>query len=319
MVADQFIVQGHRIKQVLEVCEIPRSSYYYKPKGEKGLDRGMKPSQTTYRKGVGQVSNDEIVEEIITLLAQEFVDYGYLKVTHWLRKERGYVINPKKVYRLMKQAGLLNKRVVPKVKDRRWVKELVPDPVSAFDYLEVDIKHVYVAGRRKNALLISVIDVKSRWVLAQQLEWRINRWNVLQLFDRIFSTYDVPHRFYLRSDNGSQFIATEVQKYFENKGVVQEFTRPATPEQNAHIESYFSIVERVICQRYEFESLPEAQQTFNRFIRFYNFERIHSGIRYNSPYKYLLQSGMDMKSQIRSTDDLNSNYFQTHQVEIMSS
>lgn len=36
------------------------------------------------------------------------MDYEYIKVTQWLRKEKGCLINKKKVYGLMKEAGLLN-------------------------------------------------------------------------------------------------------------------------------------------------------------------------------------------------------------------
>jgi transposase InsO family protein len=76
--------------------------------------------------------------------------------------------------------------------------------------------------------------------------------------------------------------------------VIQEFTKPATPEQNAHIESYHSIAERVICQKYQFDDLKEFQKTMERFKYFYNFKRIHSGVGYKSPYKYLLEKGIDM-------------------------
>ena len=48
---------------------------------------------------------------------------------------------------------------------------------------------------------------------------------------------------YVRCDNGAQFIAEMVQKYFKDKQVVQEFTKPATPQQNSHIQSYHSIME----------------------------------------------------------------------------
>ena len=94
--------------------------------------------------------------------------------------------------------------------------------------------------------------------------------------------------------------STLVQQYFANitnKEVVQEFTRPATPEQNAHIESYHSILERVICSRYEFEDLPEAVDTFQRWITFYNYERIHSGVEYLSPYN-LQSKGIDLQKEI---------------------
>ena len=112
---------------------------------------------------------------------------------------------------------------------------------------------------------------------------------------------------YKRQDNGSQFIAEKVQSYFKGRNVKQEFCKPATPEQNAHIESYHSILEKVICQRYEFENLLEAQNTFNRFVEFYNFERIHSGIGYQSPNEYLLENGIKVdKNQLVLSMDSSS-------------
>ena len=75
----------------------------------------------------------------------------------------------------------------------------------------------------------------------------------------------MPLRIWVRIDNGSQMESQLVQQYFIGKGVTQEFTRQATPEQNAHIESYHSIIERVICSRYEFEDLTKAIDTFEKF------------------------------------------------------
>ena len=116
----------------------------------------------------------------------------------------------------------------------------------------------------------------------------------INLFDQFFKAYPLPKSFYVRNDNGSQFIVENVQKYFSKKGVTQEFCKPATPEQNAHIESYHSIQEKVVCRRNEFESLEELQATLNRFVSFYNFKRIHSGVQYQSPYKYSLNMNIDM-------------------------
>ena len=69
----------------------------------------------------------------------------------------------------------------------------------------------------------------------------------------------------------------------------------ATPEQNAHIESYHSIQEKVVCQQYEFDPFRELLATINRFVSLNNFKRIQSGIGYKSPIKYLLQLDIDMK------------------------
>ena len=296
MIASNFIGQGYPKKAVLEVCGVARSSYYYQPKPSSSKGGISKSKHTFTTQGV-RVSNTQVIDDIKEILAIEFVDYGYLKVTHWLRQEKNYIINPKKVYRLMTEAGLLNKasdKTKQKQNKRNWVKELVPTPELAFDHLEFDIKYFYVAGKNRNALLLTVIDVKTRWVLGHFMGWEIKHQHVIDLFDQIFEVYPLPKSFYVRNDNGSQFIAEKVQLYFEEKKVTQEFCKPATPEQNAHIESYHSIQERVICQQYEFENLKEITDTLNRFINFYNYKRIHSGVGYTSPLKFLLSLGTDM-------------------------
>jgi hypothetical protein len=40
--------------------------------------------------------------------------------------------------------------------------------------LEFDIKYFYIHKKRKNALVLTVIDVKSRWVLGQYIAWKIS-------------------------------------------------------------------------------------------------------------------------------------------------
>jgi len=244
MIASNFIKEGYPKKLVLEVLGIARSSYYYRPVSNKGKKGRPKSTNTLTRDGT-LVSNKQVIKDIEEILTGEFVDYGYLKVTHWLRQEKGYIVNPKKIYRLMNEQGLLNKFVRTKRSKRNWVKQLLPDTKEAFDYMEFDIKYLYVAGQNRNALLLTVIDVQTRWVLGQVMSWDIKNPCVIRLFDQIFAVYPLPKHFYVRNDNGSQFEAQKVQEYFEENGVTQEFCKPATPEQNAHIESYHSILERV--------------------------------------------------------------------------
>lgn len=44
----------------------------------------------------------------------------------------------------------------------------------------------------------------------------------------------------LRNDNGSQFITQAVRQYLKEKGILQEFSHVATPEDNAYIEALHS-------------------------------------------------------------------------------
>lgn len=293
MVATQFIKQGYPGSKVLEMCGIASSTYYYKAK-TKGK-RGRTKSQYTFTQKSYCVDNQAVVEQITELLSQEFVDYGYLKTTHFLRQEFDYVINPKKVYRLMKEGGLLQPKVKRRRRSRNWVKDLVPSPSACFEYLEVDIKYVYVAGLRKNVLVLSIIDVRSRWILGHHIAMRIGQKDVIKLFKEVFSQYQMPKKFFIRNDNGAQFEAGLVQKFFaDTQGANQEFCKPATPEQNAHIESYHSIMESVICQKYEFEDLKDIILTMKRFVLFYNYKRIHSGVGYTSPDRFIKSQQIDL-------------------------
>ena len=311
LIAQDFIGQGYPVSRVLKTVGIASSSFYYVPK-DNPKARGIRKSTHTLTSDGKWVANATVVKQIESLLEEEFVDYGYRKVPHWLRQNKGYIINEKKVYRLMSEHKLLIKRAKHRRGPRRWVQQLVPQPSEVLDYLEVDIKYIYVHGQKEYALLLTVIDVSSRWVLGQYLAWRISKYEVRALFDQIFAHYNLPDQIYVRNDNGSQFEARLIQDYFLARGATQEFTIPATPEQNAHIEAYHSIVESVICQKYEFVIIEEVQDTFNRWIRFYNFERLHSGIRYLSPSDFLATNGIDLEWNEDLAATLNcKNFFLT--------
>lgn len=296
MVAEMFIAEGHPVRLVLKYTGVASSTYYgRKARRNTNGKRGCRASEHTMTYSGQWVWNEQVVEDIKWILDQEFVDYGYRKVTRWLQQSRHYMINEKKVYRLMKEHQLVNKKKrQARPRDREWVKDLLPPCRISLEYLEIDIKYGYVHGQRRNGLTVTVIDVESRWVLGHYMAWSIQKRDIIKLFEQIFSLYSLPKKIYVRNDNGSQFIAAEVRQYFADQQVSQEFIKPATPEQNAHIESYHSIVEKLIWQSYDFEDLGQASQTYDRFIQFYNYERIHSGIGYTSPYRYLTKKKIDL-------------------------
>jgi len=276
-----YIDRGHKVGLCLKAALVHPSSYYYT---EKGSRKGKLASKHTRKNNGTWISNAIVVEQIRTLLKHEFVDYGYIKVTHWLRKRKGYIINKKKVYRLMKEHKLLNPKRRIQRQSRLWVKDLVPQSDGIFEHLEIDIKYIHIPGIWKNVMQLTVLDVKSRYVLGYTQGYSIKNQDVIDLFDKIFSIIKMPESYFIRCDNGSQFTAHSVRKYFTNRsGAQQEFTWPATPEQNGHIEAFHSIIERTVCQRFYFENFDSLKQTMERFIHFYNTDRIHSGIDYECP------------------------------------
>ncbi len=124
---------------------------------------------------------------------------------------------------------------------------------------------------------------------------------MVALFEDIQRTLPMVTKITVRSDNGSQFVSHLVRDHFATHGIEHEFTRPATPEQNAHIESYHSIVESVICQQYTFTDLRHANDVLTRWVRFYNYKRIHSGVGYISPAAYLTKNNVSLPQALTST------------------
>jgi putative transposase len=293
MVADEYLEKGIPKKHVLQSLGMARSSYYYTPTGNKA---GKRPKVTIQDKEGHFKEEAIVVQDIKGLLENEFVDYGYYKTYRYLKDQLGYQIGSTRTYRLMKKNSLLKfQRDKRKRTNRNWVKDLVPIVHSEFSFLEFDIKYVYIQGKRTNAQVLTILDVFTRWNLGQYIAYSIKSEDVIALFEKIFAQYELPKYFIVRNDNGSQFEASIVQKYLQDKGITQEFTKPATPQQNAHIESYHSIMESAVCQRFEFLDLKDFKETMTRWQQFYNFDRIHGGIGYKSPFSFLLEKGVDMK------------------------
>ncbi len=277
--------RGMKVSKAVRLAGISRSSYYY-------LSRhgspGRKPSTTAQIMNGKELSNEEIIFLITELLKLDFVDYGYIKVTQWLN-QLGIIINKKKVYRLMKENGLLN-GYHKKSPARNFVKFTKALPSKPFEILEMDIKYIYVHGTGQNALLLSVIDTFTRKNLGWLCKYSIKKNDVKVLIDKLvlnhLQHYDLVNQniiVTIRSDNGSQFISRMVREYLRDNFIIQEFTRPATPQQNGHIESFHSIISRLVSEKYEFEGLKHLNQILEAFFDFYNNRRIHSGISYLTP------------------------------------
>lgn len=259
---------------------LARSSYYYKPRRGK---RGRKASTHTLLSDGSIISNESVVIAIRFVLAEEFmIAVGYINITEDL-KSYGFLINKKKVYRLMKENRLLLGSVIRgEGEKRKFVTWRVQQASKPLEQLCMDIKYVHIAGEKRNALLLTVLDVYSRSIIGQVLWWRIRKEHVIWLLHRILQQHQT-RKITLRNDNGSQFIATVVRQYLADQGVEQEFTHVATPEENSFIEAYHSIVEKQLLKFREFAGMDEAKEVFDRWKTFYNERKRHGSLGRKTP------------------------------------
>jgi transposase InsO family protein len=258
---------------------LPASSFYYKPSGTL---KGIKPSTHSVNQDGELFENTEVVKDIEKTLAQEFCCYGYRNMTGEL-KDMGWIINHKKVYRLMKESRLLyGGRIRPVPFKRNFIRFRSITPDRPLQYLAMDIKYVHVHGTGRNALLLTVIDIYSRRVLIHMLKNSIKKGDVLVMLSLMLLEYKA-EGMSLRNDNGSQFIAGAVRQYLKDKNILQEFSHVATPQDNAYIEALHSNLQREVMDRYEFDSIYHAQMTIDRYYGWYNTKRRHGSLNGKTP------------------------------------
>jgi len=269
-------------KQLCRWLNIHRSTCYYKASGAK---RGAKPSTHTPMQDGRLVANQQVVDTLISdVFGQEFNLYGYQLSNQELRA-MGYIINPKKTYRLMAENGLLLEKLPRNPHPRRWVKWRKIQDAKPLEHLCMDIKYVYIHGARRNAYLLAIIDVATRFVVGWSLRFTMKHTDVILCLHEILQGFQATH-IMLRTDNGSQFIAHGLRNFCKNNGITQEFTHVATPEENSYVESLFSQVEREIIGRFEFESLYHARDVFMRYFKWHNTIKRRHALGKKSPLEH---------------------------------
>ncbi len=271
----------------LRTCGLSPSTYYYRSTLPSGAARGRKRTrQTADRTGVLH-DDSAMVLAMERILRQECACYGYKAMAAALRRE-GFLINHKKLYRLMKQAALLTKGRAKRVAKRLLAKRGKVKPTRPFEHLQMDIKYVFIAGEQAWAYLLTVIDAFSRCLPAQIFARSIRANDVISLLNSHSPEWKTTKRIRLRTDHGSQFIANDLALALDKLHIDHEFTHPGVPEENAFIESWHSIFQREVTDRYEFDTFEQARQTIERHRQWYQCERLHGSLKYQTPNEFSL-------------------------------
>jgi len=258
-------------------AEVAKSSFYYKAHPGQ---RGMKASTHTLI-GDGIVDNTLVVDQIRGILAMDYCVYGYQAMTREL-KSMEYVVNKKKVYRLMKENHLLCGKRIKMQGKRKWVTYRRIEAKKPMEYLCLDIKYVWVHGESRWYYQLAVMDVFSRRILCWMFQRSIKQTDVIGLMRSLDLRFGLKGVI-IRNDNGSQFIAHKVRQTLQALEAQQEFTHVATPEENAYIEAFHSIQQRELMDRFNFSSYYEAKQHIEKYMYWYNHVRRHGALNWITP------------------------------------
>jgi len=286
----RYVGKGLNVSNAITIAGIKRSSYYYRPNGK---PKGKKPSTHTFKYGIGMVTNDAVVDEILNLITPEYNDYGY-KVSAELLKRQGYLINHKKVKRLMKENNLLHPQSIkPEPLNKVFISYTVPPLDGPFKTIEADIKYIYIHEQDRNAFLITFLCTFCRYTPVWAIEYTMPAKEIKNLVMDLKShpvvreNLDQNTIIMIRTDNGPQFIARILASALDELGLKHEFINPGTPQQNAHIESFHSTVTRLVCSRNVFRDLEHARQIFSEFYFAYNNTRVMKALLFYPPKQFL--------------------------------
>ena len=263
--------EGFGISEALRYLKINRSMYYYKSKG--------------YNR---RTDDEEILTEI-EKLKREHPYWGYRRIWAMLRK-RGNKLNQKRVYRIMKENGLLFK--VEHKKACRTIRKKIK-PSRPREVLGIDMTKVFTRDAGW-AYYIAVIDWYTREKLGPEISLRCRTEEWLKALDRALNEgYPEGVRgeeVILVSDNGSQPTSTKFLKECTVLGIKQIFTSYNNPKGNANTERYFRTYKEEVAWVLDNPSYEELVERTKDFERFYNEEYPHSAIGYKSPKEVFEES-----------------------------
>ncbi|UUZ87178.1 IS3 family transposase [Paenibacillus sp. P26] len=284
--------EGYPVRTVLRLCGVPRSTYYYRlrhPERQQPAGKGRPIPGYSCDKNGSVILDARIKGYLRSLIRGPHAAVGYRKLTVLLRRKYKLVINKKKVYRLCKELGILTPQrertnpVPKKVANNR----VVNGPNQLW---RLDIKYGYVAGKRRHFFLASIIDVFDRSIVAHHRGKVCSTQDILRIVQKALlkrAAYGQGNHPVLRTDNGPQFVSKAFYAFCEQAGIEHERIPNQTPNKNAFIESFHSILERECYQRNCFETYEEAFREVDRFIRYYNNDRIHGSLQDWPPKEYL--------------------------------
>ena len=270
--------QGLKRDVALQIAGITKYQYYYKPKGTK---QGRKASIVTLNVDGKVVFNEEIVDEIILLQEDPDTVYGCKKTTTAM-KMQGYLINRKKIYRLMKKHQLLQEKV--KKAKKNYVKYRMILPEGPLRLLEMVIKMTWLEFFYNHAYTLTLLDTYTRVALHRMTKYSIKKNDVKVFWDYVIEQYlqqwnclEEKIDIEVRNDNDKRFSATLIQDYFKENHLNQVFTHPYTPQENGHIESFHNILGKHL-KPYLFWELDELENNLEIFYEKYNNKRLHSSV-----------------------------------------
>lgn len=186
------------------------------------------------------------------------------------------------VQRTLKRNGLLKERSPWK---KYHLSGMRPKSINPGDLVQVDTIHI-MKNEKQRIYLYTLLDVHSRWAYAQATA-KSSAGLSAQFVKRAQNSF-VTNFKCLQSDHGPEF-----SNYFTSKvGTRHRHSRVRKPNDNAHLERFNRTIQEELrpqILRYR-DDLKRLNCEIRKYLRYYNYERLHMGLDFQTPMEVLQRS-----------------------------
>ena len=256
---------------------------YYRKKEE------SKPESEHAKKLRLKVEKDrEVLEEIVQIFSLD-PSMGTRKMTADLQRA-GYVINRKRVKRLMRAKNLMSSAPGPHTSTPRKENKIypyllrnalieAPDEVWSTDitYVRVGSSFMYVTA---------IIDWFSRYIISWDVSNTLDVEAPLRALDTAFKTGRKPLIFNM--DQGSQFTSEKFTGKILKQGVYVSMDSKGRAIDNIFIERFWRSLKYEWLHLWTFENGHQLHHGVNEYVERYNHKRLHQSLNYATPSEVYL-------------------------------
>jgi putative transposase len=238
---------------------------------------------------------DMDLRDAIQRIALEWPSYGRPRITRELRR-RGWTVNPKRVYRLLREDNLLcvRKRKFVVTTNSNHGLRVYPNLATGMVLTGVDqlwrADITYIRLRDEFVFLAVILDAFSRRVIGWALDRTMEDELTLRALRMALKHRSVPPGLVHHSDRGSQYASTDYTDLLKANCIQISMSRKANPWDNAQCESFMKTLKYEEVLRNEYRDLAEARASIVEFIeKVYNQKRLHSALGYVPPAEFEAQ------------------------------
>jgi putative transposase len=245
-----------------------------------GTDRRAGPNRAPKNK----LKPAEYREVRAIVTSPEFRDLAPSQIVPRLADRGIYIASESTIYRILRKEAMQHHRGTtrpPRKRHRPGEQRATgPNQVWSWDitYLRSPIKGMFF-------YLYVAVDVWSRKIVGWTIEMSESPEYSSRFLAAACEREGVePGTLVIHSDNGGPMKGATLLATLQALGVAQSFSRPSVSNDNPFSESNFSTMKRrPVFPDGPFKSIEDARAWMPAFVRWYNTEHRHSGIRFVTP------------------------------------